>query len=67
MLARVRAPAQAVEVQVPRVAEVVSKVQEQAVRYMPQTEHGDVLSPALRAASAHRVLDIGLWRAEPRE
>ena len=55
MLPRVCAPAQALEVEVPRVAEEVPQLHEEAVGYVPQPKDSDVLTPALRAAGTHGV------------
>jgi len=49
-------------VEVPRIAEEVSQLHEEAVRYMTQTKNRDVLTPALRAAGAHGVLGVRLGR-----
>src|ERR1043166_5201110 len=66
MLPRVRAPAQAQEVEVPRVAEEVPQLREQAVRHVPQPKNSDVLTPALRAPGTHGVFGAGLCRFKPR-
>src|SRR5262245_54662480 len=62
MLPRVCAPAQPLEVEVPRVAEEVPQLGEEAIGYMAQPKHSDVLTPALRAAGTHGVFGIGLCR-----
>ena len=67
MLPRVCAPAQPPEVEVPRVAEEVPQLREEAIGYVPQPKDSDVLTPALRAAGTHGVFGIGLCRFEPRE
>ncbi|MGH7783956.1 MAG: hypothetical protein ACREO5_08990, partial [Candidatus Binatia bacterium] len=67
MLPRVYAPAQSVEVEVPRISEKVPQLHEEAVGDVSQTKDGDVLTPALRAASTHGVLGAGICRFEPRE
>ncbi len=67
MLPRGGAPAQAPEVEVPRVAEEVPQLHEEAVRHMPQAKDRDVLASALRAAGTHGVLGIKLCSSEPRE
>ena len=66
MLPGVCAPAQALEVKVPRVAEKVPQMREDAVGYVPQPKDSDVLTPALRAAGTHGVFGAGLCRFEPR-
>ena len=66
MLPRVRAPAEAQEVEVPRVAEEVPQLREQAVRHVPQPKNSDVLTPALRAPGTHGVFGAGLCRFKPR-
>ena len=60
MLPRVCAPAQALEIEVPRVAEEVPQLHEEAVGYVPQPKDSDVLTPALRAAGTHGVFDAEL-------
>ena len=60
MPTRVCAPAQAVEVEVPRVAKEVPQLYEEAVGHMPQPKDRDVLSTALRAAGTHGVFGAGL-------
>ena len=67
MLSRVCAPAQAQEVEVPRVAEEVPQLHEEAVRHVPQPKNSDVLTPALRAAGTHGVFGAGLCREPRRE
>jgi hypothetical protein len=67
MLSRVRAPAHAQEVEVPRVAEEVPQLHEEAVGHVPQPKRSDVLTPALRAAGTHGVFGVGLCRFEPRQ
>jgi hypothetical protein len=62
MLPRVCAPAQPLEVEVPRVAEEVPQLGEEAIGYMAQPKDSDVLTPALRAAGTHGVFGIGLCR-----
>src|SRR5262245_42514908 len=66
MLPRVRAPAQAQEVEVLRVAEEVPKLHEEAVGHVPQPKDSDVLTPALRAAGTHSVFGAGLCRFHSR-
>lgn len=64
MLSRVHAPAQTLEVEVPRVSEEMPQLREEAVRYVPQPKDSDMLAPALRAAGAHGVFGAGLcWFA----
>ena len=65
MLPRVRAPAQAPEVEVLRVAEEVPKLDEEAVGHVPQPKGSDVLTSALRAAGTHGVFGAGPCRFEP--
>jgi hypothetical protein len=67
MSPRVCAPAQALEVEVPRVTEEVPQLHEKAVGYVPQPKDSDVVSPALRAAGTHGVFGAGLCRFEPRQ
>jgi hypothetical protein len=67
MLPRVCAPAQALEIEVPCVAEEVPQLQEEAVGYVPQPKDSDMFTPALRAAGTHGVFDAELCRFEPRE
>lgn len=67
MLPRVRAPAQTLEVEVPRIAEEVPQLHEEAVRYVPQPKDSDVLTSALRATGSHGVCSAGLCRLDPRE
>jgi hypothetical protein len=67
MLPRVCAPAQPLEVEVPRVAEEVPQFREKAIGCVPQPKDSDVLTPALRAAGPHGVFGAGLCRFEPRE
>ena len=67
MLSRVCAPAQALEVEVPRVAKEVPQLHEEAVGHVPQPKDSDVLTTALRAAGTHGVFGGGLCRLEPRE
>src|SRR5262249_28744266 len=64
MLPRVCAPAQALEVEVPRVAEEVPQLHEKAVGYMSQPKDSDVLTPALWAAGTYRVFGVGVCRFE---
>src|SRR5262245_20245232 len=63
MLSRVCAPAQAQEVEVPRVAEEVSQLHEEAVRHVPQPKNSDVLTPALRAPGTHAALEFAVSHA----
>lgn len=65
VLPRVGAPAQVRKVEVPRIAEEVPQLHEEAIRHMTQTKDSDVLPPALRAAGTHSVLGVGLRRSEP--
>jgi hypothetical protein len=67
MSPRVWAPAQAVEVEVLRVAKEMSQLHEKAVGYVPQPKDSDVLTPALRATGTHGVFDARLCRLESRE
>jgi hypothetical protein len=60
MLPRVCAPAQPLEVEVPRVAEEVPQLDEAAIGYMAQPKDRDVLTPTLRAAGSHGVFGIEL-------
>jgi len=62
MLSGVCAPAQAPEVEVPRVTEEVSQMREDAVGYVPQPKDSDVLAPALWAAGAYAVFGTGPCR-----
>ena len=64
MLPRVGTPAQTRKVEVPRIAEEVPELHEEAVRHMTQTKDRDVLAPALGAAGTHGVFGIGLCRPE---
>ena len=57
MLPRVYAPAQSVEVEVPRISKEVLQLHEKAVGDVSQPKNSDVLTPALRAAGTHGVLD----------
>jgi hypothetical protein len=66
MLPRVRAPAQAPEVEVLRIAEKVSQLHEKAIGHVPQPKGSDVLTSALRAARTHPVFGAGLCGFEPR-
>jgi hypothetical protein len=50
MLPRVCAPAQVLEVEVPRVAKEVPQLHEKAVGYVSQPKDSDVLTPVLWAA-----------------
>jgi hypothetical protein len=63
MLPRVYAPAQSLEVEVPRVAEEVPQLYEEAVGYVAQPKDSDVLTPALRAAGTHGVFGAGVCRS----
>jgi len=67
MLPGVCAAPQTLEVEVPRVAEEVPQMSEEAIGYMPQPKDRDVLTPALRAAGTHGVFGGGLCRFEQRE
>jgi hypothetical protein len=67
VLPRVCAPAQALEVEVLRIAEKVPQLHEEAVGYVPQPKDSDVPTPALRAAGTHGVFGVGLCQLEPRE
>jgi len=66
MLSRGRAPAQAQEVEVPRVAEKLPQLHEQIIGDVSQPEDSDVLTPALWAVGAHGVLGPEFRRLEPR-
>ena len=59
MLPRVYAPAQSVEVEVPRISEEVPQPHEEAVGNVSQPKDSNVLTPALRATSTHGVLGAG--------
>jgi hypothetical protein len=48
------------EVEVPRVAEAVPQLHEEAVGHMPQPKDSDVLTTALRAAAVNGVFGSGL-------
>jgi len=63
MLSRVFTPAQAPEIEVPRVAKEVSQLHEEAVGYVPQPKDSDVLTTALRAACMHGVFGTELCRS----
>lgn len=63
---RIYAPAQALEVEVPRIAKEVAQLYEEAVGHMPQPKNSDVITTALRAAGAHGVIGIGFCRLGPR-
>jgi hypothetical protein len=65
VLLRVGAPAQAPDVEMPRIAEEVPQLHKQAVRHMAQTKDSDVLTPALRASGTQSVLVLGPCRSEP--
>jgi hypothetical protein len=62
MLSRVCAPAQAPEVEVPRITEEISQMREDAVGYVPQPKDSDVLASALWATGAHGVFGTGPYR-----
>ena len=62
MLPRVYAPAQSVEVEVPRISKEVLQLDEEAVGDVSQPKNSDVLTPALRAAGTHAVLGAGVSR-----
>ena len=66
MLSRVFAPAQTLEVEVPRVTEEVPQLHEKAVGYVAQPKDGDVLTSTLWAAGMHGVFN-GVCRFETRE
>jgi hypothetical protein len=59
---RVCAPAQALEVEVPRVAKEVPQLHEEAVGHVPQPKDCDVLTTALRAPGTHAVFGARLCR-----
>jgi len=65
MLPRVCTPAQAPEVEMLRVEEEVPELHEEAVGHVPQPKGSDVLTPTLRAASAHGVCGARLYRFKP--
>ena len=67
MFPRVYAPAQALEVEVPRISKEVLQLDEEAVGDVSQPKNSDVLTSALRAAGAHGVLGAGVFRFEPGE
>jgi len=67
VLSRVSAPAQALEIEMPCVAEQLPQLHEDAVGYVPQSKDSDVLTPALRVASTHAVFGTRIFRVEPRE
>ena len=64
VLSRVSAPAQALEIEMPCVAEQLPQLHEDAVGYVPQSKDSDVLTPALGTAGADGVLDGGVFRFE---
>ena len=46
----------------PRVAEEVPQLDEEAVGYVPDAKDSDVLTPTLRTAGTHGVFGAGLCR-----
>ena len=66
MSSRVCAPAQALEVEMLRVAKEMPQLHEKAVGYVPQPKDSDVPAPTLRAAGSHGVFGVSLCWFGPR-